>query len=49
MALYVTVDISWDVVEFHSVYSHMLASNTVTKFIVSLVSYVFGTLWQAIR
>ena len=24
-------------------------SNTVTRFIVSLVSYVFGTLWQAIR
>ena len=44
-------DISWDVVEFHkySVYSHMLASNTVPKFIVSLVSYVFGTLWQAIK
>ena len=45
MALY---DISWDVVEFHSVHSHIV-SNIVTKFIVSLVSYVFGTLWQAIR
>ena len=40
--------VKWELVKWYQI-SHMLASNIVTKFIVSLVSYVFGTLWQAIR